>query len=120
MLTSDLEEVVVDVVGVDGVAFAHMVQVLEEYVAGNILTALNDSGKLRIFEVDGVMDAALTFEIKGEGGAFDEDVAAPHGGEAVGLVVACVLGDDFYGKRVELFHSIFWRRDWLWRCKRER
>ena len=87
----DLTQVIVDVGGINGVALAFMVEILEELVAGDIKTAANDGGEAAVAEVNRVFDAALAFEAEVERGALDGDVAVAHGGEAVGVVGAGVL-----------------------------
>ena len=85
-------EVGVDVYGADGVGVAVVVEVGEEFVAGGVAAGGDDTRELSVLEVDGVADAGLAFEVEDDPGAADGDVAAAHGGEAVGVVGAGVLG----------------------------
>jgi hypothetical protein len=73
-------EVGVDVGGVDGAGVVVVVEVLEELVAGGVAAGFDDAGEAAVGEVDGVLDAGLAFELEGEAGAVDVDVAAAKGG----------------------------------------
>ena len=69
---------------------AVVVEVLEELVAGDVAAGFDDAGEAAVGEVDGVLDAGFAFEVEGEAGAVDVDVAAAEGGEAEGVVFAGV------------------------------
>ena len=92
VLVGDLAKIVVDVGGADGVGRAVVVEIFEEFVSGSVVAGLDDACEATVGEVDGMLDAGFSLEVEGELGAVDIDVAAAHGGEAVGVVVASVLG----------------------------
>ena len=62
LLAGDLAEVVVHVGRVDRVGLAVVVDVLEEFLAGQVAAALDDPGEPAVVQVDRVLDAALAPE----------------------------------------------------------
>ncbi len=87
----DLADVLVDVGRIDRLPLAGFVDVLEELVARQLLTAPHDGGHAPVVDVDGVELAALPAELEAQALAANTDVAAPERRQPVGAVVARVL-----------------------------
>lgn len=92
VLLGDLEEIVVDVGGVDCVRVSVVIEVLKELVAGGVAAGFDDACEAAVGEVNGVADAAFAFEVEGERGALDFDVPSLHRSESVRLVFARIFG----------------------------
>ena len=71
-------------------AAAIRVEILEELIAGEICTSLDNVGKAAILQIDSMVDAALTLEGEGDVRPVDLYVPITHGGETVGFVFASV------------------------------
>src|SRR5207249_7496352 len=87
----DLSDVLVDVGRIDCLPVAGCVDVLEELVARQLLTAPDDGGHAPVVDVDGVELAAFPAELEAQARAAHTHVAAPERREAVGAVVPRVL-----------------------------
>ena len=71
LFAGDFAQIVVDVRRVDCVPIAVLVEVLEELVTGNILTAPDNVRQPLIGEIDPMPDPALPLELKRYRGALD-------------------------------------------------
>ena len=92
ILLSDLPDVMVHVAGVDGPRFSVVVQVLEEFVTGDLGAALDCRGYAPVLDLQLPLLARLAREIEPQDTASDCHVLATHGGQAVGLVLLGVFG----------------------------
>ena len=92
LLLGDGAQIVVHVGGVDSVQRAVLVvDVLEEFVAGQVEAALHNAREAAVVEVDDVALAALALEFEADRRAFDIDVLVAQRGEAVGVIFLRVL-----------------------------
>jgi hypothetical protein len=88
--TDNLLEVIIDVGKIYAVASAIGVEILEELIAGDIDTSLENVGEASIVQIDGMVDAALALEGERDVRTVDLYVPITHGGETVGFVFASV------------------------------
>src|SRR4051812_19710378 len=91
VVAADLAQIPVHVVGADRLALAVVVDVLEQFVAGEIAAGLDDLREARVVELDGVRDAALAAEFEAHLAAADLGVPIAHRRQSDRAVGAGVL-----------------------------
>src|SRR5712671_4559851 len=87
----DLAQILVHIGGVDGAAFAILVDILEQLVPRQIATVLDDPGQAAIVDVGLVLYAALAPKGYVNAAAVDRDVAVPQRRQSVALVLLGVF-----------------------------
>src|SRR5271154_6411383 len=91
VLLRRLAEVVVDVGRIDCVMLPFAVDILKQFVTGDILAALNDLRQPSISDIHRMSHAALSLKFEGDSGSVDSDMFAPHRSQSIGLVLFCIL-----------------------------
>ena len=72
--------------------FAPLVDILKEFVTWTVLTFLNDLCQPAIVNVDDMFHPAFAFKSKGPVRAIDAHVTVAHSGQAIGMILARILG----------------------------
>ncbi len=91
VLPGDLPEVLVDIARVDRPMLPVVVEVLEEFVAGDLLAAPDDPREAPVLDADLPLLAALAAELEAQLGVLDGDVVVAHRRQAERVVLPGVL-----------------------------
>src|SRR5205807_698283 len=92
LLAADLPQVIIDVSRVDRMPVSLLVEVLEQFVAGQLAAILDDARQPAIIDVRFVPDPMFATKIQMDVTALDLDMPIAQGGQTIALVRLGVFG----------------------------